>query len=192
MLRPGDVVGGKYRLIRPIGSGGMATVFQARHELLGRDVALKLAPAVHDVQGVTRFVREAEIIGKFDHRNIVRVIDAGELADEGYVFLAMELLHGSTLADELESGEPLAADHVLRVLIDVCSGLEVAHAMGVVHRDMKPENIVLAEMPGEGIVPKIDDFGISYTRTSRAHPITVEGQLLGTPAYMSPEQACGS
>ncbi|WP_437677984.1 serine/threonine-protein kinase [Sorangium sp. So ce131] len=190
MLHAGDVAGGRFRLIRPIGSGGMSSVWWARHELIGRDVALKLSPALRDEQVVGRFIREAKIIGKFQHRNIVGVVDAGELYDEGYLFLALELLRGSPFADRLTPGRPLPPEEVVPVLIEVCSGLSAAHAEGVVHRDIKPENIVMAMVPGEGVVPKIVDFGISQL-TGASDALTIDGQLLGTPSYMSPEQALG-
>ncbi|WP_437928925.1 serine/threonine-protein kinase [Sorangium sp. So ce291] len=190
MLHAGDVAGGRFRLIRPIGSGGMSSVWWARHELIGRDVALKLSPALQDEQVVGRFVREAKIIGKFQHRNIVGVVDAGELQDEGYLFLALELLRGSPFADRLIPNRPLPPEEVVPILIEVCSGLSAAHAEGVVHRDIKPENIMMAMVPGEGVVPKIVDFGISQL-TDASDALTIEGQLLGTPSYMSPEQALG-
>ncbi|WP_437591016.1 serine/threonine-protein kinase [Sorangium sp. So ce1000] len=190
MLHAGDVAGGRFRLIRQIGAGGMSSVWWARHELIGRDVALKLSPALRDEQVVGRFIREAKIIGKFQHRNIVGVVDAGELQDEGYLFLALELLRGSPFADRLLPNRPLPPEEVLPVLIEVCCGLSAAHAEGVVHRDIKPENIVMAMVPGEGIVPKIVDFGISQL-TGAGDVITIDGQLLGTPSYMSPEQALG-
>ncbi|WP_438018338.1 protein kinase [Sorangium sp. So ce315] len=190
MLHAGDVAGGRFRLIQPIGSGGMSSVWWARHELIGRDVALKLSPALQDEQVIGRFVREAKIIGKFQHRNIVGVVDAGELHEEGYLFLALELLRGSPFADRLLPNRPLPPEEVVPVLIEVCSGLSAAHAEGVVHRDIKPENIVMAMVPGEGVVPKIVDFGISQL-TGAGDVLTIEGQLLGTPSYMSPEQVLG-
>lgn len=168
----------------------MASVWWARHELIGRDVALKLSPALRDEQVIGRFVREARIIGKFQHRNIVGVVDAGVLPDEGYLFLALELLRGAPFAERLNPNRPLPPEDVVPILIEVCSGLEAAHAEGVVHRDIKPENIVLAAIPGEGVVPKIVDFGISHIAGS-CDTLTLEGQLLGTPSYMSPEQALG-
>ncbi|MGK3996884.1 serine/threonine-protein kinase [Sorangium sp. So ce1024] len=190
MLHAGDVAGGRFRLIQPIGSGGMSSVWWARHELIGRDVALKLSPAIQDEQVIGRFVREAKIIGKFQHRNIVGVVDAGELHEEGYLFLALELLRGSPFADRLLPNRPLPPEEVVPVLIEVCSGLSAAHAEGVVHRDIKPENIVMAMVPNEGVVPKIVDFGISQL-TGAGDVLTIEGQLLGTPSYMSPEQVLG-
>src|SRR5262249_23505742 len=158
---------------------------------LGRDVALKISPtdpAIPDA--IARFVREAKIIAKFDHPNIVSVIDAGDLPGEGYVFLVMELLRGRPFSDRLVPGVRLSPREVVPIVIDVCRGLEVAHAARIVHRDIKPENIFLAAREDGTIVPKILDFGISCTSDrSRADRITVAGQILGTPAYMSPEQA---
>jgi eukaryotic-like serine/threonine-protein kinase len=189
VVEAGNIAGGRFRLINAIGKGGMGTVWRAHHEQIGRDVALKLSPSSGRCDHATRVQREAQIIGRFQHRNIVNILDAGEFEDEGCHFLAMELLHGRPFSDCFVRGKPLPPEDVLSILIDVCRGLEAAHAAGVVHRDIKPENIFLAEVPGEGTVPKILDFGISKTIDAT---ITVDGQILGTPAYMSPEQARGS
>ena len=190
-LCAGDTVGGRFRLVEGIGEGGMASVWRAHHELLARDVALKLLPMRRSAPEVrARFHREAHIIGKFAHPNIVSVLDAGQLEPEGYLFLAMELLRGRPFADRLLPGRPLDPVEVLTVLIGVCRGLECAHAAGVVHRDIKPENVFLAATP-DGTVAKLVDFGISSSRDACLESLTIEGQLLGTPAYMSPEQARG-
>ncbi len=190
MAGQGVVAGGRFRLVRPIGDGGMGSVWQAHDEVLGRAVAVKMLPATPDDELYARFHREARIIRQFSHRNIVGVLDAGEIAGEGLLFMAMELLHGSPLSNHLRAGEPLAPVEVLPVLVEVCRGLETAHAAGVIHRDVKPENIFLAIVPGEGVVPKILDFGLSTAGDRRAQTrITVDGQVLGTPMYMSPEQA---
>jgi eukaryotic-like serine/threonine-protein kinase len=189
VLQSGQLLGGRYRLIRSIGEGGMACVWAARHELLGRDVALKLSPTISDPCRSKRFIREAAIIGRFEHQHIVTVVDAGELPDEGYMFLAMELLHGTPLSTSLDTQETFPVADALEILIGACRGLEVLHEAGVVHRDVKPENIFLAREEGV-VVPKIVDFGISLDHGS-CPKITFEGEILGTPAYMSPEQALG-
>ncbi len=190
MTGQGVVAGGRFRLVRPIGDGGMGSVWQAHDEVLGRAVAVKIVPASREDELYRRFHREARIIRKFSHRNIVEVLDAGEIPEEGLLFMAMELLHGSPLSNHLRPGEPLAPREILPVLIEVCRGLEAAHAAGVIHRDVKPENIFLAIVPGEGVVPKILDFGLSTAGDRRMQTrITAEGQVLGTPMYMSPEQA---
>jgi serine/threonine-protein kinase len=184
------VAGGRFRLVRPIGDGGMASVWQAHDEQRGCDVAVKIVPASREDQLWARFHREARIIRKFSHRNIVSVFDAGEMPGEGLLFIAMELLHGSPLSNHLRPGEPMAPEDVFPVLIQVCRGLEAAHAAGIIHRDIKPENIFLAIVSGEGVVPKILDFGLSTAHDRAAQTrITADGQVLGTPMYMSPEQA---
>jgi serine/threonine-protein kinase len=190
MLQEGALAGGRFRLVRPIGEGGMACVWWAHDEQQGGEVAVKIAHATDERERTARFLREAKLIRRCRHRNIVGIVDAGELADEGMLFLAMELLRGSPLSDRLAPGEPLPAEEVLPVLIEVCRGLEAAHGAGVIHRDIKPENIFLAVVPGEGVVPKILDFGVGKAQGSRPHSrITIQGEVLGTPGYMSPEQA---
>ena len=191
MLFVGQRVGDKYRLQEPIGEGGMASVWSARHEMLGRVVALKLAPVFGDPVQTKRFLREAEIIGQFEHPNIVNVLDAGEVADQGYLFLAMELLRGKPFSAHLSGGRRLPPRDVLPILIGVCNGLEAAHQVGLVHRDVKPENVFLAETTA-GTIAKLVDFGISLAKASGGARITIDGQILGTPAYMSPEQARGA
>jgi serine/threonine-protein kinase len=186
----GVVAGGRFRLVRPIGDGGMASVWEAHDEVLKRPVAVKIVPASREDELWARFHREARIIRKFSHPNIVEVFDAGEIPGEGLLFLAMELLHGSPLSNHLRPGAPMSPEDVLPVAIEVCRGLEAAHAAGVIHRDIKPENIFLAIVPSAGVVPKILDFGLSTAGDRRAQTrITADGQVLGTPMYMSPEQA---
>jgi serine/threonine-protein kinase len=168
----------------------MGSVWQAHDDVLGRTVAVKIVPASREDELYRRFHREARIIRRFSHRNIVEVFDAGEIAGEGLLFLAMELLHGSPLSNHLRAGEPLPPAEILPVLAQVCQGLEAAHEAGVIHRDVKPENIFLAIVEGQGVVPKVLDFGLSTVGNRVAQTrITADGQVLGTPMYMSPEQA---
>jgi serine/threonine-protein kinase len=168
----------------------MACIWQARDETRDCAVAIKIVPAAKESELRARFLREARIIRQFSHKNIVSVFDAGELPEDGSLYLAMELLHGSPLSNHLRPGEPLPPVDVLPVLIEVARGLATAHGAGVIHRDVKPENIFLAIVPGEGVVPKILDFGLSTTGDRMTQTrITAEGQVLGTPWYMSPEQA---
>ncbi|MRG97182.1 serine/threonine-protein kinase [Polyangium spumosum] len=187
MARAGELLGERYRLIRAIGAGGMGTVWWARDERIGRDVALKLSPPESDGSFAPRFVREAHIAAQVCHPNVVGVLDTGE-AEPRRVFLVMELLRGETLAERLRPRAPLPVAEALSIAIEVCRGLEAIHARGIVHRDVKPENIFLADVPGEGRVPKLLDFGIS-SRTSE--PNEGAPEELGTPQYMSPEQARG-
>jgi len=205
MARAGELLGERYRLIRAIGAGGMGTVWWARDERIGRDVALKLSPPESDGTNAPCFVREAHIAAQVSHPNVVGVLDAGEVAPQRR-FLVMELLRGETLAARLRPREPLPVAEALSITIEVCRGLEAIHAQGIVHRDVKPENIFLADVPSEGRVPKLLDFGCSSRAMSArttfvpallrssepnepAHEGTPPG--LGTPQYMSPEQARG-
>ncbi len=193
-MQPEGLIGGRYRIIRPIREGGMGTVFWAHDEALGREVALKVAPRATDHAHNARFIREARVASRLDSPNLVRVLEGGEtdIDDEPHLFLAMELLRGIPLSDRLESGVHLSLPEALEIAVGVCRGLEAAHAAGVVHRDIKPENVFLAVEEGRRVVPKILDFGVSTAGAFRAGDrITAAGEVLGTPSYMSPEQASG-
>jgi tRNA A-37 threonylcarbamoyl transferase component Bud32 len=183
---------GRYRLDALLGRGGMGVVYRARDTKLDRDVALKLLPPelVGDKERRARFVREAKLTAQVTHPCVAAVYDVGEQDDA--VFLAMELVTGRTLRAVLEEhpkGMP-AAD-VARIGADLARGLAKAHAAGIVHRDLKPENVMLDD---EGH-PKILDFGLAKLReVEGADPEALStelGRVLGTPSYMSPEQAKG-
>jgi serine/threonine-protein kinase len=186
----GDVVAGKYELLRQVGRGGMGTVFEARHATLGRSVAIKvLRPDVADDRDVIeRFLREARSVGALAHPRIVDVFDVGWTDDGVVPWFAMELLEGKNLAAELTQSKELGAVRAISIMIQVLDALEVAHARGIVHRDLKPENIFLVRHGIDDDV-KVLDFGISKVLDKR---MTVTGVILGTPAYMSPEQARGA
>lgn len=168
----------------------MGTVWSARHELLGRDFALKFARvrAATDSAADTRFRTEAQLLGKLRHPNIVDVTDFGEVSPDGEFFLAMELLDGESLADRIARQNHLDSHESVTIAADIARGLAAVHAVGIVHRDVKPENIFLAKNPAGGVVPKLLDFGISKERNDIT---TQQRALTGTPAYMSPEQANG-
>jgi serine/threonine protein kinase len=190
-VNEGDFVAGRYKLLRPIGDGAMGTVWAARHELLSRDFALKFArvPAKADPNVRARFQREAQLAGKLRHPNIVDVTDFGEVSPDGDFFLAMELLEGETLAERIEQRGPIESYEAVAIAADVARGLSAVHAIGIVHRDVKPENIFLARNPTSGTTAKLLDFGISKEQDDSL--TTQHGTLTGTPAYMSPEQANG-
>jgi serine/threonine-protein kinase len=176
------VQGGRYRLERPLGSGGMATVYLARDEELHRPVAVKLL-AEHlagDAALRVRFLREARLAARLSHPNVVSVYDAGE-AEDGRPYIVMEYVPGKTLA---ELGR-VDWEEAVELAVQACRGLAHAHAAGLVHRDVKPQNLLLRD---DGTV-KVADFGIA--RAAETTALTQVGTVLGTAAYLSPEQALG-
>jgi eukaryotic-like serine/threonine-protein kinase len=180
------VAEGRYRLERPLGHGGMATVYLGRDSELDRPVAVKVL-AEHlagDEAFRKRFVREARLAARLSHPNVVSVYDAGEDAD-GQPYIVMEHVEGETLADVLRERGRLPADEAVGLALQACRGLAHAHAAGLVHRDVKPQNLLLRK---DGTL-KIVDFGIARAAESTA--LTQVGTILGTAAYLSPEQALG-
>lgn len=175
---------GRYRVIERIGKGAMGSVYSALDEQLGRQVAVKLMLAAfgEDPELRERFYREARITGQLTHRNIVTVFDLGE--DAGQPFIVMELLDGKSLNEYLLSDVPATLDQKLDLMMQTCDGLQNAHQAGVVHRDIKPNNLLVLR---DGTL-KVLDFGVARLATSN---LTAAGMLLGTPQYMSPEQARG-
>lgn len=175
---------GRYRLIARIGGGATSGVYAADQDLTGRRVAIKLIAADLQDEPETRerFFREATVTAGLQHPSVVKVIEAGE--DGGRPFIAMELLDGLPLGAYLrtEAARPLAMK--LSLMIQLCSGLQAAHAQGIVHRDIKPSNLFVAP---DGCL-KILDFGLARLQTST---LTASGQIVGTPDFMSPEQAAG-
>jgi serine/threonine protein kinase/tetratricopeptide (TPR) repeat protein len=190
-LSPGDTLG-HYALIAPLGAGGMGEVYRARDSRLERDVAIKVLPArlAHDRDVRIRFEREAKAVAALNHPNILAIHDFGD--HEGIVFAVTELLEGETLRARV-SRSPLPWRHAVDIAIAVAEGLSAAHAKGIVHRDLKPENVFLTS---EGRV-KILDFGLARRLTledmdaQTAIAITAPGVVMGTMAYISPEQARG-
>jgi serine/threonine-protein kinase len=176
----GETIGGRYRLEQQLGAGGMAQVWLAHDTQLDRHVALKLLGADADPQ---RFEREAQAVASLSHPNICRVYDYGSA--EGRPYMVFEHLPGGTLEDRLAAGKPLNDAETERIAADVAAGLAHAHDRGLIHRDLKPMNIVFDE---EGRA-KIADFGIA--RMTGKDTLTDAGTLMGTAAYMSPEQAQG-
>jgi len=176
---------GRYELLDKIGEGAMGIVHRARDRTIGRVVALKMLAAELDADEEIhrRFRREVEAIGRLSHPNIVTVYDMGQ--SEGHLYMAMELLEGNDLRSLIEQPGDLSLLERLRVMIEITRGLGYAHSKGVIHRDVKPANILVTTT---GQV-KILDFGLARLGTSGS--ITRRGVILGTPDYMSPEQATG-
>ena len=178
------VFGGRYVLAEVLGTGGMATVWRAHDQVLGREVAIKVLSQqfAADPGFAARFEREARHAASVSHPRLVTVFDSG--IDRGTPFLVMELVTGRTLRQVLDETGPLPAGQAVAIAAGVCEGLEAVHAAGLVHRDIKPANIMLA-----GGEVKILDFGIARAGGTAAR--TTAGTVLGTPAYLSPEQAGG-
>jgi hypothetical protein len=178
----GAVLGGRYRVVRTLGAGGMATVFQCEDEKLDREVAVKRLHAHSPEQTARRFVREAKLGASLNHPNLVSVYDT--VTDDEGVLIVMELVRGESLADALRRG-PLATDRAIGMVHDLAGALDHAHAHGVVHRDIKPANVLLRD---DGVT-KLVDLGIAVA--ADVTRITQSGILLGTAAYMAPEQLEG-
>jgi serine/threonine-protein kinase len=185
---PGTVVAQRFRLVRELGRGSMGTVWLADHETLGVHCAVKFASAEaeRDPAFRERFEREARAIARLDCPNVVRVLDYDVF--EGVPFLAMEWLSGEDLETRLGREGRLDAREVHRIVAQVAQGLDRAHAVGIIHRDLKPGNIFIANTDA-GEVAKILDFGLAKVSSRDAAAMTQAGMVLGTPVYMSPEQA---
>jgi eukaryotic-like serine/threonine-protein kinase len=190
----GSLVGERYRVVSRIGVGGMGAVYRAEHTMMRRDLAIKvLLPELGGKdEFARRFEREAESASRLAHPNIIAVTDFGRTA-EGALFLAMEFLAGESLSSVIAAG-PVPRDRALRIIRQILRGLDHAHAAGVVHRDLKPDNIMLVERDGQLDVVKILDFGIAKVTeptSGQGTALTQAGVIFGTPDYLSPEQALG-
>lgn len=187
-----QILAGRYRLVRPLGEGGIGVVWEARQITTDKAVALKVLKSWENGSiERARFLREAKVAAGLSHRNIVQVFDFWD-PEDGPPFLVMELLHGETLGAVLARGVPPLSD-TLGLLLPVANALVAAHAMGVVHRDLKPENVLLARTAVDQIDVKVLDFGLAkpVTPEAGASSLTSTGSLMGTPYYMSPEQVYG-
>ena len=184
---------GSYRVLEVLGKGGMGFVYRAEHVKLGREVALKLLRADYAQRkdAVARFIQEARTVNRVRHRNIVDVPDILELED-GTTIIVMEFLRGSSLGKWARQGIDLP--RALAVLVQICDGLSAAHAVGVVHRDLKPDNVIVVPTSDGAELVKLLDFGVAKLLNRDDEDVgfqTAAGSVIGTPAYMSPEQAGG-
>lgn len=191
---PGDVIGDKYRLLQLLGEGGMGSVWVAENLSLNANVALKLIRAdVAESSANERFLSEARLAARLQHAAIVRVFDFGKTANDE-PFIVMELLEGETLGQRLTRLGSIDPVELLQTLLPIIDALHSAHGHGVIHRDLKPDNVFIAKAEGGGQQPKLLDFGIAKLRGESAFhttKLTQAGTLIGSPDYMSPEQARG-
>jgi serine/threonine-protein kinase len=188
-LQPGALIGDRYRIEQRIGQGGFGAVFQATQLNLGRAVALKvLHAALLEGGGLQRFQREAALVQRLDHPNIVRLLDFGR-AQDGSPFLVFELLKGQTLESVIVRTHGVPAARVARIATQILKALMEAHSLGIVHRDIKPANVFVSDFQGERDFVKLLDFGIATGNDEQV--LTRRGEVVGTPAYMAPEQVSG-
>jgi eukaryotic-like serine/threonine-protein kinase len=192
-----EILGGQFKILQKIGTGGMGSVYAASQSAMNRMVAIKILhpklTARKDL--VARFRREARAMSQLSHPNTVKVFMYGELEDDGSLYIVMEHLEGRNLNRKVKREGPLPMDQAVSILIQVCGALQEAHGMGIVHRDLKPENIFLCKQVGIDEYPKVLDFGLAKVTEQQMQPgsvnLTQEGMVFGTPEFMSPEQAQG-
>jgi serine/threonine-protein kinase len=184
---------GQYRLGRKVGGGGMGEVYLAEHRLMKRPCAVKLIrpEKAGDETFVRRFEREVAAVTRLTHPSAVQVYDYGR-AEDGAFFFVMEYLPGLALDDLVKRFGPLPPGRVVSLLRQVCGALSEAHGLGMIHRDVKPGNIMICRLGGRADVVKLLDFGLVAEPDRQETRLTQTGGLLGTPAYMSPEQARGA
>jgi serine/threonine-protein kinase len=186
----GQLLDGRYKIVREIASGGMSTVYEATHVKIGRTVAIKVLhrEMAGDPEVVARFLNEARAVGTFGHPNIVASTDFGELP--GHVpYLVLEYLEGHTLSQEIAAEGPLPVRRVARIALQIASALDAAHARNVIHRDLTSANIFLVQREGNPDHVKVLDFGISkFLAGGETSPKTRRGLTMGTPEFMAPEQ----
>jgi len=194
----GDLVGGRFRILEHLGTGGFGTVFKAVQENVGREVALKfLTPGVaEDPINVERFRREAYHVSQLRHPHTITLYDYGQ-TENGLVFMVLEYLDGEELSEQIQKFGAIPAPRAAHIFIQILKSLTEAHRRGLVHRDLKPENIFICEMFGEQDYVKVLDFGVAKMTSMEAEhedegeeALTKAGRIFGTPMYMAPEQAC--
>jgi serine/threonine-protein kinase len=187
---------GRYRIVQKLGEGGMGAVYEGQHELIGKRLAIKCLHAqfATNPEIVERFYREAQSATAVGNEHIIEVTDVGTF-DDGAPFIVMEFLEGIELAKLIEQEGSLSISRLVHIVTQVCGALSAAHARGIVHRDMKPENIYLIRRGADSDFVKVLDFGVSKVRDASdsmgAHALTRTGMAIGTPYYMPPEQAQG-
>ena len=187
----GQVIDGRFEVIAKLGSGGMGTVYRANQASIGREVALKVIDRAlaRDPATVTRFMREAKMASQLSHPNTVGVIEFGQ-DPSGLIYLVMELVRGKNLFDVVKADGPMPIERIARIGVQLVDALEAAHALSIVHRDLKLENVMLLEGPRDHV--KILDFGLARSFTDDSTRATATGIIAGTPRYLAPEALDGA
>ena len=191
--QPGDVVGGRYHIEAELGRGGFGVVFRGRHHEVEREVAVKVLLASYagaDPTAVARFRREAQIASSLHYPNTVQLFDYGE-TDEGVFYIVMEYLKGKPLSEVLARAGRLSPTRAVHIIRQVLHSLMEAHARGIVHRDIKPDNVMITPLAFDQDFVKVMDFGIAKMVSSEGSSLTQAGLTLGTPRYMPVEQLRG-
>ncbi len=189
----GKVIDGRYRIEKKLGAGGMGAVFTGVQTAVGRKVAIKVLAkdVATNVQAVKRFMQEAKAASALSHPNTITIHDFGQ-TEEGLLYLVMELVPGETLSAVIRREGAMRPSRAVRIASQVLNALEEAHSRGIIHRDLKPENVIVSPRTGNPDFLKVLDFGLAkLTEGGDDNGLTQTGQVFGTPAYMSPEQARG-
>ncbi len=188
----GKVFDGRYEILARIGEGGMGVVYKARQVSIDRVIAIKMLnpQMASDQQWVQRFSNEARACSRLQHPNTIRMFDFGQSQQDGRYFLTMEFLEGMVLRGAIQQG-PMAPNRVMKILIQCCASLAEAHAIGIIHRDIKPDNVFLLNMAGSPDFVKLLDFSVAKLLQENDRMKTQAGVVFGTPQYMSPEQGRG-
>ena len=191
-LAAGSIFGEKYEIAEPLGSGGMSTVYKAKHLFLDKIVAIKLLnqQLASDPKAVQRFQIEAKAAFGLEHANLLGVYDFG-VSRDGQAFIVMDYLQGESLGDVIRRERTLNLVQALPIFLDICKGLAYAHERGILHRDIKPSNVMLVKGKNNATVAKIVDFGLAKVYDESAMKLTQTGEIFGSPLYMSPEQCRG-
>lgn len=185
----GSTIAGKYHIDAKLGAGGMGTVYRARRLLIRDEVAIKILHSESDPRAAERFRREAQAAARLKHPNAVMIHDFG-VTDEGLQYLVMEHVEGQTIRQIIKEQGPLTPSATAEIINQACAALEEAHRQNIIHRDIKPDNIIV-NVTASGLRVKLLDFGIAKLRDDSAGNLTQTGSILGTPYYMSPEQCLG-
>jgi len=189
--REGELVGGKYRIVRYLAAGGMGAVYEAQHAVVRRRFAVKLLRPELAAQrdSLTRFQREAEVAGTLENENVAAAIDFG-IAEDGSPYIVMEYLAGESLRSLVDRAGRVPIARACDIVAQACRGVEAAHKAGIIHRDINPQNLFLCRRDDGTDLVKVLDFGIAKLAAAESAE-TQTGAILGTPAYLSPEQARG-